>query len=262
MISDFALFVPGLLLHFVRAGAFLLAMQLFGRQGDSKMARLIITMALAAIMWWVDDDKLLRELGGEAVIVQGQWLRLGVMCAVDASVGFAAGFAVNIISQAMAVAGEIISHDMGFAMSQMMDPVTGRSHTVMSQLLQVIVILTIFALDIHHDFLRVLVVLYEKVPVGQGYEIEPVFENLNSLISFALEFAMRYAFPIMGVLVLLTAVLVMLARAVQNINLMEFSFGLRILVAIFAAIYFLAEGMPFLIAFAGEVVERATNLFG
>jgi flagellar biosynthetic protein FliR len=183
------------------------------------------------------------------------------MTAVDSLVGFAAGFAASMLTHAMSAAGEIISHDMGFAMSQVMDPITGRSHAVMSQLFQTIASLKIFAHDLHHGFIKVLAKTYEWVPVGHGFDMAPVYEKLNSLISFSLHAAMQYAFPVMGALVLLTAVLVMLARAVQNINLMEFSFGLRIGLGIFVAIFFIAEGMPFFKNFADSVLKVSYSLF-
>ena len=253
------------MLHFVRASAFFMALQFFGSQGDSKMFRLILTLSLGSIIWWVDDDKLMEDLvagmNGIEVLRSGTWVSLAVMTATDAIVGFGAGFAASMLTHAMAVAGEIISHDMGFAMSQVMDPITGRSHAVMSQFFQTLAILLVFALNIHHGFILVLAKTYEWVPVGHGFNIEPVFLRLTELVSYALATAMEYAFPIMGILVLLTAVLVMLARAVQNINLLEFSFGLRIGLGIFASIYFLDEGMPFLEAIANSIVEKSHDLF-
>ena len=68
----------------------------------------------------------------------------------------------------------------------------------------------------------------------------------NDRVARAIDFGLQYAIPIFGVMILLTVTLVVLARAVQNINLMEFSFGLRILLAFVASIYFLVEGAPFL----------------
>ncbi|MCA8957155.1 MAG: flagellar biosynthetic protein FliR [Planctomycetes bacterium] len=262
---DLLPWIPSLLLHVVRAGAFFIALQVFGTQGESRMLRLVLSVSLASILWWVDDDKLLRELvegqRGIDLIRAGGWLTLGVLVAVDAMVGFAAGFAAGMISHAMSTAGEVISHDMGFAMAEVMDPITGRSSAVMSQLFQTIVILLVLSYDLHHGFIRILARSSQLVPVGHGFDIGPVFGRLNSLIALSIDAALRYAFPLMGVMVLLTAVLVVLARAIPNINLMEFSFGLRILVAIFAAVFFLAEGMPFLASFANSVIGSGMRLF-
>ena len=253
-------YLPSLFLHFVRAGAFLYALQIFGTQRDSKMLRLVLAISVGAIFWWLDDDKTMRALGGFDYLEAAGWLGLGISTVVEVLIGIAVGFAISLITAALSAAGEIISHDMGFSMAQVMNPVTGLSSAVMSQLFQTIGLLLVFALNLHHGFLLVLGKAYELIPVGHGFDITPVFERMNVLVSDALEFAMRYAMPIMGVLVLLTAVLVMLARAVANINLLEFSFGLRILLAIFAATFFIAQGMPFLEMMFLHFLEGANGL--
>ena len=53
----------------------------------------------------------------------------------------------------------------------------------------------------------------------------------------------------------------MLSRAVPNINLMEFSYGARILLAVLTAAYFLGEGMPFLVEIFETLLGRAKVLF-
>ena len=253
---DLALITPylaSILLHFVRVGAFFVALQFFGAQSDSKMLRLVLAFSLASMLWWVG--------GHPALDLSGGLLHLAVRGLVEAVIGFAAGFVINLLTAAMGVAGEMISHDMGFMMARIMDPITGRSSPVMSQFFQSIVILLVFAMDLHHEFLRVLVVGFEVLPVGGGFNIDPVFERMTVLVSDAIELGMRYALPIMGVLVVLTAMLVMLGRAVPNINLMEFSFGARILLGIFATSYFIGEGTPFLRLIAVHILSGARVLF-
>ena len=246
-------YIASLMLHFVRVGAFFVAVQFFGSQADSKMLRLVLAVSLGSILWWV---------GGQHTIEVGDsFLHLGLWVIVEAVIGFATGYVINLIAAAMSVAGEMISHDMGFMMSRVMDPISGRSSPVMSQFFQTIIVLLIFGMDLHHEFIRVLAVGFEVLPVGGGFDIDPVLERMTMLVSDAIEFGMHYAIPVMGVLVLLTAMLVILARAVQNINLMEFAFGLRILVGLFATSYFIGEGTPFLRHIAMHILSGAKALF-
>ena len=62
----------------------------------------------------------------------------------------------------------------------------------------------------------------------------------------SISLALQYAFPVVGVMIVLTVGLVILGRAVPAINLMEFGFGIRIVLALLASAWFLAEGTPFL----------------
>lgn len=253
---DLALIEPylaAILLYFVRVGAFFVALQFFGAQSDSKMLRIVLAFSIASLVWWAG--------GAPALDLSGGLIHFGLRGVVEAVIGFAAGFVISLLAAAMGVAGEMISHDMGFMMSRIMDPVTGRSSPVMSQFFQSVVVLLVFAMDLHHEFLKVLITGFEMLPVGGGFNIDPVFERMTVLVSDSLQMGMHYAIPIMGVLVVLTAMLVMLGRAIPNINLLEFAFGARILLGIFAASYFIGEGTPFLRLIAAHILAGARVLF-
>ena len=246
------IYLPAMLLHIVRAGAFFVAMPLFGIQRESRMLRLILAVSLAAIFWGV---------GEHIVIVDGGILELMVMALREAVIGLAAGFGLGLMTTFLVSAGEIISHEMGFSMAKTINPETGHTSAVFSQILQTIGALLILQLDIHHDVIKVLGRSYEILQIGQPFDIEPIFKVLTTLIGKSMVIATEYALPVLGVMLLLTSVLVMLARAVQHINLLEFTFGVRILLALFSSAFFLVEGTPFLIQAFAEMIVEAKRMF-
>lgn len=235
--------LPSLFLHVVRASGFLFGSTLFGTQGSSRMPRLMLAVSLGVLLWWVGD----KRMGTVESLTE-----FALLAAREAFLGLLLGFAVNLLSAVVITAGEIISHEMGFGMARIVDPSTGRNSPVVSQLFTAFAVLLMFHLNVHHEALRMLAATYEAIPVGRPFDLTPVAGRLQESIGEALVFALRYAAPVLGVMVLVTATLVVLARAVPNINLMEFTFGVRILLALLGAYYFLAEGMPFL----GGVFER------
>lgn len=243
---------PSLLLFLVRIGAFVVGQPLFGLQGESRMARLVIATALGGMFF--------AAAGAPLVVVEGP-AQFALLVAREALIGFALGLGVRLLTAAMTTAGEILSHEMGFAMATIVDPATGRTSPVISNLFETVAFLLMFELDVHHLVLRAVGATYESLPVGSGFDPAPVAERLSQMVSLALDYGMRYAVPVIGVMILLTAVLVMLARAVQNINLMEFSFGLRILLALLASAYFLTTGTPFLESMFEDLAVRAGTLF-
>jgi flagellar biosynthetic protein FliR len=131
----------------------------------------------------------------------------------------------------------------------------------MSQLFQTVALLLAFELDVHHQVLLTFASVYDVLPVGRGFAIEPMFGRMSEMVGASIVFAVRYAMPVIGVMVLLTAVLVMLARAVPNINLLEFGFGLRILLALTASVYFLTSGTPFLERMFDTLLAAIGRLF-
>jgi flagellar biosynthetic protein FliR len=179
----------------------------------------------------------------------------------EAVVGACAGYAVSLLTSALVTAGEIVSNEMGFSIAQVMDPLTGKSTPVASSLFEVMGYLLLFGTSLHHEVLRVLGASYEMVPVGKGFDFGVVHERLCVLVAAATEYGLHYAVPILAVMSLLTAALVILARAVPNLNLMEFSWGLRILLALVAASWFLSEGRPFLLDMFADLLQRAQLLF-
>lgn len=244
--------LPSLFLHFARAAAFFATLPLFGVQSESLMLRLILAVSLASVFWWIGDKSTapIDGLSGFAGLVVR-----------ETYVGLAAGFAVRLLTAALVTAGEVISHEMGFSMAQIVNPADGTSSPVTSQLFEVMGYLLLFQLDAHHEMIRVLQTAYEVLPVGQEFDVAPIANRLQIMIGDSIEYALHYAVPVMGVMVLVTATLVVLARAVPHINLLEFSFGLRIVLALLASAYFLTEGTPFLARMFESLLQQGRGLF-
>lgn len=245
-------YATSLLLHIVRVGAFFAVVPLFGRQMDSMILRLVLALSLGGVFWWVGDQQVPAPRG---------LLDLGVMAIREGVVGLALGFALSTMTSLLVSAGEIISSEMGFSMARSMNPESGIDATVVSQMLQVVGFLLILELDLHHEALRVLEQTFQSCRVGEPFDFGPIWDGLNVLVAGSVELALRYAFPILGTMLLLSVAMVLLGRAVPAINLMEFGFALRVLLALGATAYFLVEGAPFLIHVFESVLDGARDMF-
>ena len=245
------LWMPTFVLHLVRIGAFFAAQPLFGVQKDSKMLRLVLGISLATIFFWSESDFVRAD----------NLMHLGMLGLREAAVGLALGMGARLLTATMILAGEIISHETGFSMAQLVNPETGRTSPVMSQLFEVVAFMLMFQLNVHHGLLIVFGSIYDVVPVGAPFEIEIVWDRLNEMVMVSIVYGVRYALPVLGVMVLLTATLVMLARAVQHLNLMVFSFGIRIMLALFASMFLVAEGAPFLEFMFEDILGRIGEMF-
>jgi flagellar biosynthetic protein FliR len=243
---------PALLLHFVRAGSFLVTCPLFGAQEESRYLRLMLAFSFGAIFWWVGDHD---------VPLPDSAFGLGRSVIIESMVGLLAGFCIRLLLAVPQIGGEILAAEMGFAISRIVNPVTGSSSTPIAHFYETFATLLIFATGMHHDVIRVLAASYEAVPVGADFDFELVFERLMPLVDRTIQLGLLYAMPILGLMLLLTVVLVVLSRAVQNINLLEFSFGLRILLALAAAILMLAQSAPFLLRVFRSLLSDAHVIF-
>ena len=243
---------PSVVLHVLRVGAFLSVLPMFGSESSSRMVRMILGISLGAILWWTT---------GQSVEMPTHLLDLIVLSVREVVIGLMGGYAIYTMITILAIAGEVISHEMGFSMARVMNPATGTSSTAMAQLFEVMGFVLIFQLNLHHEILLVLHRTYELVPIGETFDYRVAYTHLADMVAQSLENGLRYAIPILGVMILLTVVLVILARAVQNINLMEFSFALRIMLALTSSIYFLGEGQPFVEQLFRQIIANASALF-
>lgn len=241
-----------LLLHVVRAGAFFGVVPLFGRQLDTFALRLVLAVSLGGVFWWVGDQTVAAPPGV---------LALAGMAVGEAVVGIALGFALSTMTSLLVGAGEIVSSEMGFSLARTINPESGVDATVVSQLLQVLGFLLILHFDLHHEALRVLGTTYANCPVGQPFDLGPIWLGLQTLVAGGLQLALHYAFPVLGVMLLLTVGLVLLGRAVPSINLMEFGFAARVLVALGVLVLFVGEGTPFLLQAFRGILDVAAAMF-
>jgi flagellar biosynthetic protein FliR len=249
------LFGPSLVLHVVRCTAFMAVLPMLGGNLASRLVRLLLGVAVGTAVFHLKGAPILDPAATDT------GLELGLLTLREAAIGVAAGFAIHAMLALVGVAGELVSHEMGLSMAQVMDPTTGHRQSSVTALLEVLAFLTILELDLHHDALRVLLATYDHVGVGQPYDLGGVVEMLTATITAALAFGVRLVAPVVAILVLVTVVLIVLARAIPNINLLEFSFGLRILMSIAALALFLRFAMPFLRAVMQRELYGLTDLF-
>jgi flagellar biosynthesis protein FliR len=245
-------YAVSLFLHMVRVGAFMAVVPLFGRQLDTLIVRLVLTVALGGVFWWVGDQRI--ALPGDLLATAGVATR-------EVLVGVALGFALSTMTAMLAGAGDLISSEMGFSMARVLNPENGSDAAVIAQLLQALGFLLILHFDLHHDALRVLEHTFRACPVGGTLDLEPIWHGLQALVAGCVLSAVQYSFPILGIMLLLSVGLVLLGRAVPTINLMEFGYALRVLVALGALAWFVVEGGPFLIQTFRGVLEGATAMF-
>ncbi|HEX5053666.1 MAG TPA: flagellar biosynthetic protein FliR [Planctomycetota bacterium] len=245
-------YATSLFLHIVRVGAFFAVVPIFGRQVDSMILRLVLAVSLAAVFWWVGDQR---------VSTPHHLFTLGVMAVREGVVGIALGFAMATMTSLLVSAGETISSEMGFTLARTINPESGVDATVVSQFLQVFGFLLILHFDLHHEALRVVEQTFHSCPVGQPFDLLPIWEGLKALVGASVQVAVQYSFPLLGIMLLLSVGMVLLGRAVPAINLMEFVFALRVLLALGALSFLIVEGTPFLLQTFHGLLDGARAMF-
>lgn len=243
-------FFPGFFLTFLRITAAVFAVQVLGTTMDGKWPRLMLALALAWILFAKDP---------EFVVFDGP-IRMGIVTAREVVLGLLIGFCMQLILMTLRLTGTLIGHEMGFSMAQVMDPTTGLESPVMARFFETLCFLFFLAVDGHHRVLEILAQSFDEVPVGEAWNLDAMKDGLVHLVTESLELAIRIASPVYAMLLLITTTLIVLSRAVPQIHLMDFSYALRILFALFGMLWFFGISGPYVYEVFGTFFDGTETL--
>ncbi len=229
--------LPGILLTFCRVTAMVVSMLLLGATSEGRLPRLVLAGGLSTAVYASNPV---------AFPAPDSLPELIFLCGREVLLGLAIGFAVQILITTFRITGVLIGREMGFGLSQVMDPNTGVSTPVVGRFMETLVWLFLFSVNAHHRVFLILSNSFRDIPIGSEWNLEAMKQGLIRLTTDSLALGVRLAVPVYATMMLLTITLVVLARAVPQINMMEFAFAVRILVALVAMMIFLAGLGPLL----------------
>ena len=141
---------------FVRVGACLMVAPVFGTSFVPARSRLILAAALTLLVAPLLPATNVAVLSATGFGIVAQQMLIGV----------AMGFVVQIVFDALAMAGQLLANSMGLSFAFNVDPLRGASTPVLGQFYSIIVTLTFLALNGHLALLEVLVDGFRSLPVG------------------------------------------------------------------------------------------------
>lgn len=124
--------------------------------------------------------------------------------------------------------GEMVGIQMGFGISQTIDPLSGFSLPVISQLIYIVILLFFFTFNLHHYLIYFLCQSFEKIPPG-GFELN---KNLIILIiknsRLIFELSVKFLSPLLIFMMLIYISMAIIARFIPQMNVIFVSFPLTI----------------------------------
>lgn len=168
-------------------------------------------------------------------------------------VGIILGLILVIIYASFQVAGQFFSLQMGFAASQVFDPLAQIQIPLMGQFLNLIAMFVFisvggltkfFLVGVMRSFHAMTAV---KIVAARVYLMDVFLRSIGRLF----EIALVIAFPVMGILLIVSITMGLLAKAAPQMNLLMMGFPIAIGVAFF--VLFLA--MPYLMHAMGKFID-------
>ena len=227
-LSNIVNLLPLFLLASIRIGAFILSVPFFGMRGVPTPLRIVVSFILGlAVVSFVGlpSEELLNDLNFIFIVM------------VEIAVGLTAGLIVTIWFASVALAGEKMATSAGLGYAAQIDPLAGGQTPVISQTLNLFLIVLFVTLDGHLLMLRVFFESYSILPIGA---MPPPFVLIGAGIKAAGSMfiaASLIMLPVVGIILMINVSAGIMTRSAPQLNLFSFVFPVTILSA-FVILYF------------------------
>lgn len=155
-------------------------------------------------------------------------LEYGVLALREVLIGLTLAFMLHAVLLAVMVASEIVGHEMAFSMSRQVDPATGMNLPLIGRINEICFFMALLAVNGHHWLIRALLESVNRAPLGELKFSSSVPQLILQQFAQLFTAGLTFAAPMLVLLSLVSLVVALLARAVPHINVMEFSFTLRV----------------------------------
>ena len=220
--------LPLFFLSTIRVGAFMLSSPFYGMHGIPLQVRVVISfiLGLAVVSFTgLPSEKLLNDLNFIFIVM------------VEIAVGLTAGLIVTIWFSSVALAGEKMATSCGLGYAAQIDPLAGGQTPVVSQTLNLFLIVLFITLDGHLLMLRVFFESYSILPIGS---LPPPLVLIGAGIKAAGSMfiaASLIMLPVVGIILMINVSAGIMTRSAPQLNLFSFVFPVTIL-GFFIILYF------------------------
>ncbi|WP_040725652.1 flagellar biosynthetic protein FliR [Thiomicrorhabdus sp. Kp2] len=232
---------------FVRIGAMLSIIPLYGLRSVPVRSRVILTFFLTLVI----APSLSMPPPVDPFTWQGVLYILQQML-----IGLAMGLVFLVVFQAFVIAGHLISMGMGLAFAQMVDPGTGVNSPVVSQYFTIVVTLLFLALNGHLLVIQVMADSFEYLPIGIHFFNTDSLWLLVEFGSYMFTAGVLVALPAITALLLINVSFGVVTRAAPSLNIFAVGFPVTLL----AGLVMLSLTTPIVLPHLQELIHRAVDV--
>ncbi|MBL8032487.1 MAG: flagellar biosynthetic protein FliR [Leptospiraceae bacterium] len=154
----------------------------------------------------------------------------------QAAIGIFIGIVMQFLFAAYQLAGEFFSVQMGFGISEVLDPLSQISLPVIGTLKNLIALFVFFVSGAHTYLVQALAFSIERVPhlgfsfLKQGVTQNHLFKYFALLSGGMFISALKIALPVIGCLLLVSVTLAILSKAAPQMNMLVLGFSAKIVI--------------------------------
>ncbi|NDD75303.1 MAG: flagellar biosynthetic protein FliR [Gammaproteobacteria bacterium] len=159
---------------------------------------------------------------------------------IEVLIGIACGFLLQLVFDAVGLAGQLLANAMGLSFAFNVDPARGASTPAVGQLHLVFVTLTFLALDGHIAIVRALVGTFSALPIATTSGLEVISRTVVAAGGLLIVDALRIALPGLAALLCANFAFGFVSRAAPSLNVVSVGLPLALLFGILVLQFALA----------------------
>ena len=229
--EDFVENFQSFMLVFVRIIGILFFAPIFSYPAISRVKKIILSFFLTVIIFPVVAQYLPP--------IEKNMILYGFMIFSELLIGIIISFIMNIIFAAFQMAGEFFSIQIGFAYTEILDPITQSSVPLLGTFKTLIAMLLFIFLGADRILLKSLAYSFEHV----NFFLLNAQINQGLLKSFQLAFgtmflvAFKITLPVIGILLAITVAEALIGKAAPQLNILQLSFPIKIIAGLLMLIF-------------------------
>ncbi len=251
--ADIVGFVQSVLWPFLRCIGLFLVAPMFGAAVVPARIKVILALMLGF---------LLAPLAAPATAVEPLGGQMMLLSASQVLIGVAMGFAIQMVFEALTLAGQTIASTMGLGYATLLDPQRGASVPVVSQFLLVLGLLLFLSIDGHLVVIELLAESFTWMPVGRIGFPGGAAQTLALWGGKIFEAGLMIGLPAIVALIVVNLALGVVSRAAPSLNLFSIGFPVGIGIGFLVIILSLQNLEGSFSSVLEASFEAVRNLFG
>lgn len=176
----------------------------------------------------------------------------------EALVGFAIGLGAALLVGAAEAAGELMAIQIGLSGAAILDPISQTNVPALGQLMKLVALAMMFALDLHLVMLDAVAASARVLPVGAPIDTAAGLAEMVGAGSTLFVLGLRFAAPVVAAVLLANVALAVLSKAAPQLNVLQVAFPIQIAVGLAA----FAASLPLIATFFTGWVASYDGIVG
>lgn len=231
-----------------RISVVLFLLPFFGGNSIPKALKAALTLVLTMAVW--------PQISFPGSLMPSGW-NIAIMFLAEVALGVILALMVNFLFAAVQTGGQIIGFQMGFAMVNVVDPITGTSNAVTAHFIYMCTMLTFLVLNGHLHLIKAVAMSFEYIPPGGLVLTNPLVNNFFDFSTIMFTLAIRIAAPVMAALFLVDLALALIARAAPQMHVLVLGFPIKITVGFF----FLGFIFSIMTTYVGDYLKVLDHMY-